>query len=351
MDFTRAYESVVEDCRNGLCSRYDSGRRVQAESLFAAEKRLIEEVGFQKFLVEATTFAQTREQSVRLIGAGCSSMAAYLLGFSEVDPVRYRTHPQRFWTTGDDHPPSFSFVVSGPVATHRSIGDSGIRVDAMIPSERILCLLREQVPSDMRMDDATTFAAICAGDTERVFQLEDSATQDLVERIKPRRIKDLALISALRVIDCTHPEVVDEFFDRHAEHSLGKQDQQPRRDRAEQEKVVLFQESLMSKLRHESKLEWGDTYRFVLAAAKRVLNQDHPLWNRVLEGLIGTGNDCASAEVLISRLSKASSWAVCLAHHVSDAIVSYRAAFYRTHNRAEFEKAVEQVADDIEGCA
>ncbi len=98
----------------------------------------------------------------------------------------------------------------------------------------------------------------------------------------------------------------------------------------------------MQLLHRHAGLAWEKTYRFVQAAAKGRMTDQHELWKPVLEGL--EQEHRATGKLLFERLIAASRWAVCRAHHVANAITSYRAAYYRTFHRQEFEDVLRQVS-------
>lgn len=54
------------------------------------------------------------------------------------------------------------------------------------------------------------------------------------------------------------------------------------------------------------------------------------------------------AETLLKRIVDSSRWAVCRAHHVANAVTSYKAAYYRTHHRMEFDRVRMQITESAE---
>ena len=77
-------------------------------------------------------------------------------------------------------------------------------------------------------------------------------------------------------------------------------------------------------------LTWSDSRRFILDSVKHRLNENHPLWQEAVRKAARNCKDEIEAEQLIEALTKASRTATCRAHHVANAITSYRAAFLRT---------------------
>ena len=93
---------------------YPSGSIHQAEPIFEAEVRLIRQLGLEDPLAQIVEFGDQfyqRKVAFHQIGAGGSSIIFYLLGFSQVDPIRYGTYFQRFWLTTSCEPPKALFTV------------------------------------------------------------------------------------------------------------------------------------------------------------------------------------------------------------------------------------------------
>ena len=344
------YDEVLRKCQSALRLRFDDALLPQAESCFDAERNLIEERGFSNVLVQAAEFATEQKQHGRachLIGSGCSSMINYLLDLSEVDPIEHRTLFQRFWLTSNDAPPTFQFVVASadkdtaaeiPLPEHVSI-------HPMTPLENISVIVERKFPEiKIPMNDSATFDAITAGDTDGVFQFETEYARKLAARIRPRRIDDLAVITALTVIECSEPSVVADFLARSTESS--KADHQHRDLRfgtVPHLDALLFQESILLLLHHQVGLAWSEAHRFLLDAAKRRRSENHSLWKEAVRKASRRCQDEIEVEQLIEALAKSSRSAICCAHHIANAITSYRAAFLRTHQRAVFQSALEAV--------
>lgn len=284
-------------------------------------------------MIQATEFAAdlTRKgiQS-HLIGSGCSSLVTYLLGFSEVDPILYGTSFNRFWLTSDGNAPAFQFVTCPAVET--ALLD-GITAHPMTPLERIPALLEEHLPAvNLTRVDPATFNAINAGDTDSVFQLGTQPVRDLIACLCPKRIKDLTVITALHLIDGHHPDVVETCLNQ-----TEKSDQTHR--------PIIFQETILRLLRNRAGLTWEEACQFLRAAAKGKMNEGHSLWSKAVGGTHAQApNSNEDVPAILPTLTMAAEWAVCRAHHAANAITSYKAAFYRTHHRADFEAAVKQVA-------
>lgn len=213
----------------------------------------------------------------------------------------------------------------------------------MTALEGIPDLLQARLPNTAVLaTEKTVFEAIQRGDTEGIFQFETEPVRSLLSQFGPSRIRDLGTVTALNQIGITHPEVVVEYLERHH----GKRSKRLQRPVVEAELTpllpLLFQETIMTLLHRHARLAWEETYRFVQAAAKGRMTDQHELWKPVLKGL--EQQHGATGKLLFENLITASRWAVCRAHHVANAITSYRAAYYRTFHRQEFEDVLRQVS-------
>lgn len=327
------YRQIVERCLSDLPRKYRSGRQHQARPHLDAECRLIVELGQESALIHATEFSADLTRKgihCHLIGSGCSSLVTYLLGLSEVDPILYGTSFNRFWLTSDGTAPAFQFVTYPAVETALP---NGITAHPMTPLERIPAVMEESLPPvDLTRADPATFNAINTGDMDSVFQLGTQPVRDLIARLCPKRIKDLTVITALNLIDGHHPDVVETCLNQTEKSNRAR-------------RPIIFQETILRLLRNRAGLTWEEECQFLRTAAKGRMNEGHPLWSKAVEGThLQTPGDKEDIPAILPTLTTAAEWAVCQAHHAANAITSYKAAFYRTHHRADFEAAVKQVA-------
>ena len=93
-----AYGRLYRLCQAGLARRYGTPPRAAARRL-AAELELIDRLGFTPyFLLVADIVGFARARGIPTVGrgSGASSIVSYVLGITNVDPVRYRLAFERF---------------------------------------------------------------------------------------------------------------------------------------------------------------------------------------------------------------------------------------------------------------
>ena len=332
---TTTFDSIVEQCRIALQNNYRNGMKFQAEQLFEAEVELLRDREFQELLIQVVNFGQQlRQRNVpfHLIGSGGSSLILFLSGISHVDPVHFDLHFQRLWTTANGQPPIVQFAarLRSDIEESQLILAEHASVHPLTELEVIPSMFDDQVATvSVTEADHSTMLSLRSGETDGIFQLESDTARRLLRRIQPTGIMGLAYVTALEQISHASPDVMDEYL---ARFQPGLNDQE--------EPSFLFQESIMSLLHLDAGLTLEDAYRFVQAAAKRRMTSQHNLWDATLQGL----QTChgTTGKVIFEELIESCRWAVCKAHHVANAITSYRAAWLKTHHRVEFERARSQ---------
>jgi DNA polymerase-3 subunit alpha len=280
-----------------------------------------------------------------MIGAAGSSIIFYLLGFSKVDPVRYRTFFQRFWNNKGE-PPTVLFVAMPP--DQRAWGDvpspSRISVHPMTALEAVPELIRRRLSkAPVKESEKAVFEAIQRGETDGVFQLGSESIKPFLSELCPSTTKELATATALELISLSHPVEAAECLQGLVARRASSSPSPTTADDLVSKRPFVFQEDIMSVLHRQGGLPWRQTYRFIQAAAKSRMTDEHDLWKPTLERLHARYRE--NADAVFGKLIAASGWAPCRAHHAANSITSYRAAYYRTFHRREFEDALQEVPD------
>ena len=345
-----AFQQVIDRGRAALRSKCLRSIQFQAEPLFDAEAALIRQLNCEESLIQMVEYGdQLRQRNVNfhVIGSGGSSIILFVLEMSEVNPIQHDTYFQRFWQTSSSESPILQIVTDsiGEPDTGEISPPFCVSAHPMTPLEAIPCRLELQVGTikTFKLDPAT-LESLQAGDTADVFQLHSDRARWLLSQIRPANFEELACVSALEQISYTDPAVVINYLELYrgiitARYVTG------RRNSTETMQLlpILFQELVMGRLRRMAKLPWNDTYPFVRAAAKGKIDEQHDLWKSALEAM--KANCPEDHEPLLRRFVESSRWAVCRAHHIANALTSYKAAYYRTNHRMEFERVRMQITE------
>ena len=341
------FDDLIERCGLALRAKYRRYLYPQAEALLDAEVVLVRNKNFEDALIQMLDYGdriRQRNSNFHVVGSGASSIILYVMGMSEVDPIEHDTHFQRFWQTSNGEPPTLQVVVDTlEIAEDDEIRPTCVSAHPTTPLESMAVHLEAKLGpvSTFRMDQAT-LASLQAGDTNGVFQLDSERAKWLLRQVRPMNIEQFARVTALEQISHSDAETVLDYLVKfheiiHVRCTMG--------GRASNEALhslpFLFQEHLMSLLRRFGKFEWVDTYPFVQTAAKGQMDEHHSLWKSVRIGM----NDSRppGSEELLRRIVESCRWAVCRAHHIANALTSYKVAYYRVHHRMEFELVRKQI--------
>ena len=344
------FDDLIERCRLALRAKYRRYLYPQAEALLDAEVVLVRSKNFEDTLIQMLEYGDRlsqRDANFHVVGSGASSIILYVMGMSEVDPIEHDTHFQRFWQTSSGEPPILQVVIDSlRTPEHGEISrPTCVSVHPMTPLESMADHLEAKLgPVKTFQKDQATLASLQAGDTDGVVQLDSERAKWLLRQIRPVNIEELARVTALAQISQSEPEAVFDFLVMSEEifevrFTLGCKAGKE----ASNSLPLLFQEQLMSLLRRYGKLEWVDTYPFVQTAAKGKMDEHHPLWISALNGM--NESRPPGSEELFRKIVVACRWAVCRAHHIANALTSYKVAYYRTHHRMEFEQVRKQILD------
>jgi DNA polymerase III alpha subunit len=186
--------------------------------------------------------------------------------------------------------------------------------------------------------DKATFDRISAGDTAGVFQFENDAVRKLAVRLQSTTVRELATVTALALRECSDPEVAAEFMSKQNRKYVGGET-----DASLNSAPILFQEELIAVLRRRTGLDPFQAYEFIRESMKNGgLDVDHPLYEKALHGAKAKEGKATKAQQVIQTVTRDSQSADCLAHHVANAITSFRSAYLKTHYAERFEKLLEE---------
>jgi len=335
------FNAIIERCRLSLLINYQGRSRCQAASLLEAEIRLIRRLGFEEAFTQTVEFGddlRRQKAAFHTIGAGGSSIALYLLGISQVDPVQYGTYFQRLWCTSNGRPPKVTLVVLP--GKGKSLQDFSepecVKVHPMTALEAVPELIcRRRPKSGLEVTEDVALKAIQYGDTSGVFQLETEPIRSLLSQIRPQGIGWLAIITALEQVSHSRPDITLEFLSKLPEWKNSSASK-----KASIRLPILFQEGIMKQLQRKFHVPWAETYRYVQMAARRTENSTERIWETL--GLRAEACE-ADGQERLNHLAEASQWAVCRVHYVANAITSYRAACYRILHPKVFENVLREV--------
>ncbi|WP_254511381.1 hypothetical protein [Anatilimnocola floriformis] len=323
---TTEFDLFADRCRDAIPAKYPGGEKNQASPLLESELTYISQRGWHHAVVaveELTKSLRGRGNPSRLIGSGCSSVINYLLSLSDVNPVKYRVHWQRFWVTASQQVPTFQLSTAGSEHAGSDV-PVHVHLHTMTQVEAAAWKYHARfLASHYR--DHDVYRSFCGKTTDAIFGFESEDSREIARQIQPQRLRDLATITALTEISTTHQDIVDGYL----QNSTRRREVESTRRRLLPRGPILFQEQVMSALRKNSGILWEDTYRFVQTAARG--NTDSVIRQATINAMSVRGFSETKALEVTEELEAASSYSVCFAHHLANAITSYRSAYLDLH--------------------
>ena len=355
-------------CLARISDRYKHTRFPHATGRLNRELAILDRLGrVDEFLavVELVEFAQEESIPLRLKGSGCSSIIPYLVGLSDVDPIRHQLFFERFRDPDGRWAPPFAIQVDckhhGRISRIASLGYGKGFIKATIafmPAmtlERIPWLVvgllqREQgCTVDLRripLDDDQAFRLIQCGDTEGVGVLDSDGFRYLLPRLWPASIKDLAAADTLHTLAIKRGDLMEKYLQRADDPEFpGSENADILDALAETRGLILYQEQIMMLLNRIGGMCSADGFDFIKAVFKRKTAKVAEYRAQFLRNAIRDKTDEETARRLFDQITEAAGYATCLckANYVSEAMMIYQAAYLKAHHRSEFDRVLGRI--------
>lgn len=330
-------------CEQALPRKYGPRKRPWAETSLRNELAAIKQRNLQDVFLEADQAVEAcrrRGTVCRLIGSGCTSQVAFLLGLSDIDPIRFRLPWQRFHAAGGTQPPNLHIATSQTQTELADLPRAGefIAWKPMSPLEKLAWSM-DGVHDNYLPHDPAVYSLFAAKTTEAIFQFEHDHPRQLAAIVQPQQLVEIAIVTALVQIQLSHPEVLAKF-----QRAQGGCDTSGATTTAE--RPILFQEQIMNCLKKWARVPGEVAYAFIKAAAGNQAQQAG-LDSVVLEALLRRTKSVTEAERRFQPLKTAARYSVCLSHHLANAVTSYRAAYLVTHHSSDFQKALAKLPAEL----
>lgn len=347
----------------GLCfGKYDDADQERVFRRINHELDILRELGGAEdffAIIELTRFAAEEGIQFRLKASGCSSIFPYFLGLANVDPLRHHLYFERFRDPKGRWAPPFVIQVDCEhyqrirhIADLKYGKDFIKRTIHFIPAmnlERIPLLatkwIRDERDRDWQLDaiptrDEPTFELICSGGTEGLYILPRSLLRELLPRLQPRSVEDLAATMTVHCLSVEREDLMDEYLAR-AENPVFSAVEDPDilEVLGETRGLILYQEQIMMLLDMFGGVAPADGYEFMKAACKRKSDAVAECRAEFLSGATGRGIHAESAGRLFEEMTQAAGYAFCKASWVANAMAVYEAAYLKAHYRPEFDRA------------
>jgi len=202
-------------------------------------------------------------------------------------------------------------------------------------------------------DDIATFDLLKSGNTVGVFQLESVPMRNLLKRLQPNSIDDIAAVVALYrpgpMAENMHNDYADRKNGRQA-ISYFHEDAEPILKRTLG--LCIYQESVLEIARKFAgySLTEADLLRKLMG--KKLVDQMMKERSKFIDGCVSNGYDSDFASRLFDMIEAFSRYSFNSSHAYSYAYISYYTAFLKANYPKEFMAAVAgSMIDDIDKCS
>jgi DNA polymerase III alpha subunit len=293
----------------------------------------------------------------RLIGAGCGSLVSYLLGLSDIDPMTHGLLFERFLEANSLRTVQFQLVAywkAGPVEAERQPIHDGqsnpaVRIQHATPVEAVPELVAEEIRRNDHSFDLTSipphdelaYLTLHYGYTDGLSRFDSLDARRLLSDLKPRSLTEIAAIKAILIAETEEPGILDEFVQRgFIKNCLVSAEWLVQKTLDDTRGMILFQEQIMLVLNRVADIPLADAYTFIKAVCKRRWEQVATFREWFVAAAVGNGMDEPEAHTLFESIRNSATRAVCKAHHLSEALTTYRTAFLKAHFPREFDRAL-----------
>ena len=191
------------------------------------------------------------------------------------------------------------------------------------------------------LDDAATYEFLRSSETTAVFQLESEGMKDLIRRLQPDSIDDIIALVALYRPGPLQSGAVDDYIDRkHGKSPVVYAHDALREPLAGTYGVMLYQEQVMIVAQRLAGFSLGQADLLRRAMAKKKPEEMVKVRAEFLVGADAAGVDQRIANDIFDHVEKFAGYAFPKAHSASYALLTFRAAWLKTHYPAQFMAAV-----------
>ncbi|WP_130537265.1 DNA polymerase III subunit alpha [Thiomicrorhabdus indica] len=202
------------------------------------------------------------------------------------------------------------------------------------------------------LDDGQTFELIKTGKTTGIFQLESSGMQNLIVKLRPDCFEDIIALVALFRPGPLESGMVDNFINRkHGREKVSYPDPQFQHDSLQPileptYGVILYQEQVMQIAQVLAGYTLGGADLLRRAMGKKKPEEMAKQRSVFKDGAVGIGVDGDLAMKIFDLVEKFAGYGFNKSHSAAYALVSYQAAWLKTHYPAEFMSA--QISSDMD---
>jgi len=194
---------------------------------------------------------------------------------------------------------------------------------------------------DVPLDDAVTYDLLCSGETAGVFQLESSGMRDIVNRLAPRNLLEIAALLALYRPGPLQSGMVEDFIARkRGKRGIVYEHEMLEPILKETYGVILYQEQVMQIAREMAGYTLGEADILRHAIGKKKDEIMNELKEAFIERAVKRGVDRHIAEKTINLIVYFAGYGFNKSHSAAYALITYRTAYLKAHYPVEYMSAV-----------
>lgn len=197
-------------------------------------------------------------------------------------------------------------------------------------------------PLRFPVDDEATFAMLCRGDTDGIFQLASGGLQELLRRLRPDRFSDIIAINALYRPGPLEAGMVDEYLEvKHFRKEPKYIHPDMETILAETYGVILYEEQIMQLLERLGGCGLG-TYSLLMAALRMGgQSSESWLWGTFLKRASTKGIGEEQGSEILAFIERFARHAFNKSHAIAYALLAWQTAYLKTHYRDAYMQAAE----------
>jgi DNA polymerase III alpha subunit len=343
------------------------------------ELRVIHELcldGFFLALVDIHRFALSQGHIALLEGPASSSLVVHRLGLNPVNPLHHGLLFERFldpeqtfapmrqfsiseggqeevvryarkkfaWDGTDDSAPwqAYSQPWQSPGGTADRVTIDVVVHPGLTVLKRTLEIIqertgREAVPSQLSDNDEKSLALFQRGDTDGIYQFCSSRAQELLRKVKPEDIDDLAAVWSLSHEVTFDNGVASEYLDQR-NGKMPSPDRHPKLKAIldETHGIVLYHEQVMEIVHRIGGLAKRDGMKLLQAMSKKSQKLIDEFQDTFATVAAETQIETAVAEEIFDNIIHRGRFTLCKANATSAAIIAYQMGYLKSHFPDEF---------------
>ncbi len=187
------------------------------------------------------------------------------------------------------------------------------------------------------LDDAKTFALICAGNTSGVFQLESEGLKDVLRKLQPDKFEDIIAVNALYRPGPLGSGMVDDFIERrHGRQQIKYLFPELEESLQETYGVIVYQEQVMKIASTIAGYSLGESDILRRAMGKKkieVMAEQSQLFATRAQERNFDGN---KARELFDLMAYFAGYGFNKSHSAAYALIAYQTAYLKANYPAEF---------------